>query len=166
MAGIYAREPTEFETAEKIQVNFATLTTKANEAVAHIHDRMPVILPLGIWAVLAAAIAAPSGENLVVPHGTELFPLFNPSTKEVIGQVRLADEEDGMTEYQPWLDDSSPDKKPFELEFRAMMELRARMYRRSRPVKPPAYWEPRGKPSDANQHIFELLGIDWRPAAT
>jgi putative SOS response-associated peptidase YedK len=28
-------------------VNFAILTTKANEAVAHIHDRMPVILPLG-----------------------------------------------------------------------------------------------------------------------
>jgi putative SOS response-associated peptidase YedK len=27
-------------------VNFAILTTKANEAVAHVHDRMPVILPL------------------------------------------------------------------------------------------------------------------------
>jgi putative SOS response-associated peptidase YedK len=47
MAGIYAREPTEFETAEKNPVNFAILTTKANEAVAYIHDRMPVILPLG-----------------------------------------------------------------------------------------------------------------------
>jgi len=47
MAGIYAREPTEFDTAEKNPVNFAILTTKANEAVAHIHDRMPVILPLG-----------------------------------------------------------------------------------------------------------------------
>jgi putative SOS response-associated peptidase YedK len=47
MAGIYAREPTEFETAEKNPVNFAILTTKANEAVAHIHERKPVILPLG-----------------------------------------------------------------------------------------------------------------------
>jgi putative SOS response-associated peptidase YedK len=47
MAGIYAREPTEFDTAEKNPVDFAILTTKANEAVAHIHDRMPVILPLG-----------------------------------------------------------------------------------------------------------------------
>jgi putative SOS response-associated peptidase YedK len=47
MAGIYAREPTEFDTAEKNPVNFAILTTKANEAVAHIHERMPVILPLG-----------------------------------------------------------------------------------------------------------------------
>jgi putative SOS response-associated peptidase YedK len=47
MAGIYAREPTEFETAEKNPVNFAILTTKANEAVSYIHDRMPVILPLG-----------------------------------------------------------------------------------------------------------------------
>ncbi len=34
------------------------------------------------------------GGKLVVPHGTELFHLFNPSEEEVIGQVRLADEED------------------------------------------------------------------------
>jgi putative SOS response-associated peptidase YedK len=47
MAGIYARAPIEFETAEKNKVNFAILTTYANEAVSHIHDRMPVILPLG-----------------------------------------------------------------------------------------------------------------------
>jgi aldehyde dehydrogenase (NAD+) len=30
----------------------------------------------------------------VTPHGTELFNLFNPSTGEVIGEVRLADIED------------------------------------------------------------------------
>jgi len=47
MAGIYAREPTEFDTAEKNPVNFAILTTKANEAVSHSHDRVPVILLLG-----------------------------------------------------------------------------------------------------------------------
>jgi putative SOS response-associated peptidase YedK len=47
MAGIYSRESTEFDTAEKDPVNFAILMTKANEAVVHIHDRMPVILPLG-----------------------------------------------------------------------------------------------------------------------
>jgi putative SOS response-associated peptidase YedK len=47
IAGIYGREPTEFNTAEKNPVNFAILTTKANEAVAHIDDRMPVMLPLG-----------------------------------------------------------------------------------------------------------------------
>jgi aldehyde dehydrogenase (NAD+) len=35
------------------------------------------------------------GGKLAVPHGTELFDLFNPSEEEVIGQVRLADEEDG-----------------------------------------------------------------------
>jgi putative SOS response-associated peptidase YedK len=39
--------PTEFEMAEKNPVNFAILTTKANEAVSYIHERMPVILPLG-----------------------------------------------------------------------------------------------------------------------
>jgi aldehyde dehydrogenase (NAD+) len=35
------------------------------------------------------------GGKLAVPHGTELFDLFNPSQEEVIGQVRLADSEDG-----------------------------------------------------------------------
>jgi len=47
MAGIYTRKPTEFDTAEKNPVNFAILTTQANDAVSYIHDRMPVILPLG-----------------------------------------------------------------------------------------------------------------------
>ena len=46
MAGIYAREPPDLDTAEKNPVNFAILTTKATEAVSYIHDRMPVILPL------------------------------------------------------------------------------------------------------------------------
>jgi hypothetical protein len=44
MAGIYSRESTEFDTAEKDPVNFAILMTKANEAVVHIHDRMPAIV--------------------------------------------------------------------------------------------------------------------------
>src|SRR5579859_2678047 len=30
----------------------------------------------------------------VTPHGSEMFDLFNPATGRVIGQVRLADEED------------------------------------------------------------------------
>ena len=38
---------TEFDTAEENPVNFAILTTKANEAVSYIYDRMPVILPRG-----------------------------------------------------------------------------------------------------------------------
>ena len=47
MAGIYARRATGYDTAEKNPVNFAILTTKPNDAVRHIHERMPVILPLG-----------------------------------------------------------------------------------------------------------------------
>jgi putative SOS response-associated peptidase YedK len=47
MAGIYGRNLTTFETAEKNPVNFAIFTTNANETVSYIHDRMPVILPLG-----------------------------------------------------------------------------------------------------------------------
>jgi putative SOS response-associated peptidase YedK len=42
MAGIYAREHEDQE-----HFNFAILTTDANEVMAPIHDRMPVILPLG-----------------------------------------------------------------------------------------------------------------------
>jgi aldehyde dehydrogenase (NAD+) len=37
------------------------------------------------------------GGKLAMPRGTELFQLFNPSEGEVIGQVRLADEEDAKT---------------------------------------------------------------------
>jgi aldehyde dehydrogenase (NAD+) len=32
--------------------------------------------------------------EFVTPHGSETFALFNPATEEVIGQARLADEED------------------------------------------------------------------------
>jgi len=34
--------------------------------------------------------------QFVTPHGTELFDLHNPATGEVIGQVRLADEQDAQ----------------------------------------------------------------------
>jgi putative SOS response-associated peptidase YedK len=42
MAGIWQRP--DFEEDPPM---FATLTTKANEFVAEVHDRMPVILPIG-----------------------------------------------------------------------------------------------------------------------
>src|ERR1700733_5679298 len=35
--------------------------------------------------------------SFVTPHGTELFDLYNPATAQVIGRVRLADEEDART---------------------------------------------------------------------
>lgn len=50
MAGIFARDPDGFDTAEKNPVTFAILTTKANDAVSYIHDRMPVILKPGAEA--------------------------------------------------------------------------------------------------------------------
>jgi hypothetical protein len=48
MAGIYARSVNhELGEAESALKTFAILTTTANEVMAPIHDRMPVILPLG-----------------------------------------------------------------------------------------------------------------------
>jgi aldehyde dehydrogenase (NAD+) len=35
--------------------------------------------------------------SFVTPHGTELFDLYNPATAQVIGRVRLADEQDART---------------------------------------------------------------------
>ncbi|RAS21494.1 aldehyde dehydrogenase family protein [Paraburkholderia bryophila] len=34
--------------------------------------------------------------QFVTPHGSELFELFNPATEQVIGRVRLADEQDAQ----------------------------------------------------------------------
>ena len=79
MAGIYAREPTEFGTAETKPVNFAILTTKANGAVSFIHERMPVILPLGReknWLP-----AGPSGAHFVPPLPAELLRSYPVTPK-------------------------------------------------------------------------------------
>jgi len=79
MAGIYAREPTEFDTAEKNPVNFAILTTKANEAVNHIHDRMPVLLPLGRekeWLP-----PTPTGTQFLPPFPAELLTSYPVTPK-------------------------------------------------------------------------------------
>jgi putative SOS response-associated peptidase YedK len=79
MAGIYAREPTEFDTAEKNPVNFAILTTKANDAVSYIHDRMPIILPLGrkkLWLP-----PDPSGIHFVPPFPAALLTSYPVTPK-------------------------------------------------------------------------------------
>jgi putative SOS response-associated peptidase YedK len=79
MAAIYAREPTEFDTAEKNPVNFAMLTTKANEAVAHIHDRMPVILPLGREKPWLRP--NPIGEQPLLPFPADLLTSYAVTPK-------------------------------------------------------------------------------------
>jgi putative SOS response-associated peptidase YedK len=85
MAGIYAREATEFDTAEKNPVNFAIrtrrayLTTKASEAVSHIRDRIPVILPLGRekeWLP-----PTPTGALYVPPFPAELLTSYPVTQK-------------------------------------------------------------------------------------
>ena len=81
MAGIYARndDRTAFDDAESATVNFAILTTKANDAVSHIHERMPVILPLGRekqWLP-----AQPSGMIVLAPFPAELMTAYPVTPK-------------------------------------------------------------------------------------
>jgi len=81
MAGIYARSETgQFEGAEKGLVTFAILTTIANEVMQPIHERMPVILPLGYeknWLP-----ANPSGMHIIPPFPAELLTAY-PVTKKM-----------------------------------------------------------------------------------
>jgi putative SOS response-associated peptidase YedK len=65
MAGIHAHIDTgQPEIDQQSPVNFAILTTKANEAVQHIHDRMPVIRKPG------------NGKGWLHPGGTWIFNPF------------------------------------------------------------------------------------------
>jgi putative SOS response-associated peptidase YedK len=64
MAGIYARGET-----EKSPVTFAILTTTANELMSTIHERMPVILPMG------------REKGWLPPGGV---PFFNPFPSELM----------------------------------------------------------------------------------
>ena len=81
MAGIYARlEMDRFEQAEKGLVSFAILTTAANEVMQPIHERMPVILPLG--AEKTWLPATPSGMVIFPPFPAELMTAY-PVTKKI-----------------------------------------------------------------------------------
>jgi putative SOS response-associated peptidase YedK len=75
----YAREPDGFETAEKNPVNFAILTTDAINAVDHIHDRMPVILPL--HHEKAWLPPTPSGQFFFPPFPSELLTAYPVTPK-------------------------------------------------------------------------------------
>ena len=83
MAGIYARQPTEYDTAEKNPVNFAILTTKGNDAVRHIHDRMPVILDpdsYDLWLDPGMQNVAATSE-LLKPYNTRLMRCYPVSNR-------------------------------------------------------------------------------------
>ena len=81
MAGIYARtETNRFDGAEHGLVSFAILTTIANEVMQPIHERMPVILPLGAeknWLP-----QNPSGMHIFLPFPAELMTAY-PVTKKM-----------------------------------------------------------------------------------
>ena len=81
MAGIYARtESGSYEQAERGLITFAILTTVANEVMQPIHDRMPVILPIG--AEKSWLHATPSGMVIFPPFPAELMTAY-PVTKKM-----------------------------------------------------------------------------------
>jgi len=63
----------------KTPVNFAILTTKAKEAVSHIHDRMPVILPLAREKEWLPPYL--TGEFFIPPISTELLMSYPVTPK-------------------------------------------------------------------------------------
>jgi putative SOS response-associated peptidase YedK len=73
MAGMYARESGESP------FNFAILTTAANDTVRPIHNRMPLILPLGKEKNWLAA--TPSGTTIFPPFPSELLTAYPVSTR-------------------------------------------------------------------------------------
>ena len=80
MAGIYARgHDHQFGEAENTTVTFAILTTTANEIMQPIHERMPVILPLGReknWLP-----PNPSGMFVFPPFPSELMTAYPVTPK-------------------------------------------------------------------------------------
>lgn len=81
MAGIYSRlETGRFGAAEEAPISFAILTTAANEVMRPIHERMPVILPLGREQSWLAPI--PTGMIIIPPFPSELMTAY-PVTKKV-----------------------------------------------------------------------------------
>jgi putative SOS response-associated peptidase YedK len=80
MAGIYARgREHQIGEAENTLVTFAILTTTANEIMQPIHERMPVILPLGReknWLP-----PNPSGMVIFPPFASDLMTAYPVSPK-------------------------------------------------------------------------------------
>jgi putative SOS response-associated peptidase YedK len=77
LAGLWAgrRDPVD----GAVRRTFTIVTTTANEAIAELHDRMPVILPQASWATWLDAAGAEVGElhGLLVPSSEplEVYPV-------------------------------------------------------------------------------------------
>jgi putative SOS response-associated peptidase YedK len=88
MAGIYARgRDHQIGDAENTTATFAILTTAANELVQPIHERMPVILPLGReknWLP-----PNPSGMFVFPPFPSELMTAYPVTPKMSKAKLQL-----------------------------------------------------------------------------
>jgi len=101
------------------------------------------------------------GGKLVVPHGTELFHLFNPSEEEVIGQVRLADEEDARAAIAAAKTAQAPLSRTSKAERIDMLrQLHAEIERRQKAIMLASmleYGAPAKRAEAASRHAMQSL---------
>jgi putative SOS response-associated peptidase YedK len=75
LAGLWAGRRDPLDGA--VRRTFTILTTRANEAIAELHDRMPVILPQAAWATWLDGDGAAELHGLLVPSDEplEVYPV-------------------------------------------------------------------------------------------
>lgn len=86
LAGLWAgwKDPA----TEQVRRTFTIVTTKANDALADLHDRMPVIIPDTAWATWLAPEAAEPGELNALLEPTDAVPLDIYAVHRHVNDVR------------------------------------------------------------------------------
>jgi putative SOS response-associated peptidase YedK len=107
LAGLWAgwRDPA----TEQVQRTFTIVTTTPNEAIADLHDRMPVILEAGSWdRWLGDASSVDPGELLAMLQPTDDIPLLVYAVNRYVNDVRR----DGPELIEPLADAAALDARP------------------------------------------------------
>ena len=75
------------ETGEWMRT-FTIITTRPNEFMARIHDRMPVVIPTGAWAMWLDPAAADQSELLALLEPRDDLPLDAYAVQPLVNSVR------------------------------------------------------------------------------
>jgi putative SOS response-associated peptidase YedK len=94
---------------EQVQRTFTIVTTTPNEAIADLHDRMPVILEAGSWdRWLGDGASVDPGELLAMLQPTDDVPLLVHAVNRYVNDVRR----DGPELIEPLADAAAVDARP------------------------------------------------------